>query len=37
MGIQSWEQLMGLGSKQVEAYKKTNPKHYQQLLDKHLK
>lgn len=36
-GIQSWEQLMGLGSKQVEAYKKTNPKHYQQLLDKHLK
>lgn len=35
-GIQSWQQLMGLGSKQVEAYKKSNPKHYQQLLDKHI-
>lgn len=36
-GIKSWDQLVGLGSKQVEAYKKNNPKHYQQLLDAHLK
>lgn len=36
-GIKTWDQLMGLGSKQVEAYRKNNPKHYQQLLDAQLK
>ena len=35
-GIQSWKQLESLGSAQLAAYKKSNPKHYQQLLDKHI-
>jgi hypothetical protein len=32
----SYSQLLNLGSAAITDYKKANPKHYQQLLDKHL-
>jgi hypothetical protein len=35
-GIASWDQLTGLGTKVMVEYKKNNPKHYQELLDKHM-
>lgn len=35
-GPKSYSALLNLGSAQVAAYKKSNPKHYQKLLDNHM-
>lgn len=34
--VSSFQQLLNLGSKAVAKYKETNPKHYNQLLNKHM-